>query len=369
MTMRLIPKDKDLGWTPYAWTIYAVFFLIAPSVSRHTTPMEWAATAFGMAVFLALYFRGYWVRGRELLVIIAALTLLAMVYFPFNPGAGCFFIYAGSFAGRLGTTRQAIGAIAAIEILCIAQTWWAHISPFNAFWPMVFTILIGAINIHFVQVGRSNARLKLAQDEVEHLAKVAERERIARDLHDLLGHTLSLIVLKSELASKLAERDPQRAGAEIRDVERISRDALAQVRAAVTGYRSGGITAELDAANHALATAGIAADCRIEAVKLPASHEVVLALAIREASTNILRHAGAKHAAFQLRHRGDAVVLTVSDDGRGGSAPFGSGLAGMRERIASLGGTFARDGSLGTTLTITLPLPFEASLMQAGTPA
>lgn len=369
MTMRLIPKDKELGWTPYAWTIYVVFFLIAPSMSRHTTPMEWAATAFGLVIFLALYFRGYWVRGRELLAIIAALTLLAMVYYPFNPGAGCFFIYAGSFAGRCGTTRQSIGVIAAIEILCVAQTWWIHMSVFNAFWPVVFTVLVGAISIHFEQVGRSNARLKLAQDEVEHLAKVAERERIARDLHDLLGHTLSLIVLKSELASKLAERDPQRAGSEIRDVERISRDALAQVRAAVTGYRSGGMTAELDAANHALATAGIVADCRLETVKLPASHEVVLALAIREASTNILRHAGAKRAAFQLRHRGDAVILTVSDDGRGGSAPFGSGLAGMRERIASLGGSLVRDGSHGTILTITLPLPLDAPLMQVGSSA
>src|SRR5438105_13442886 len=126
---------------------------------------------------------------------------------------------------------------------------------FGWLWPVIFTVLIGAANVHQQQRSAANARLRLAHDEIEHLAKVAERERIARDLHDLLGHTLSLIILKSELASKLADRDIERARNEIRDVERISREALTQVRAAVRGYREGGLRRELDSAREALDTA------------------------------------------------------------------------------------------------------------------
>src|SRR5207253_2493665 len=128
----------------------------------------------------------------------------------------------------------------------------------------------------FAERSRANRKLRLAQEEVEHLAKVAERERIARDLHDLLGHTLSVIILKSELASKLADRDADRARAEIRDVERISRDALAQVRAAVRGYRAGSLQGETDAARATLATAGVVVECELATLTIPPAYEAVL---------------------------------------------------------------------------------------------
>ena len=121
----------------------------------------------------------------------------------------------------------------------------------------IFTLLIGAVCIRSAEVQRANARLRMAQEEVERLAKTAERERIARDLHDLLGHTLSLITLKAELAGKLVERDPERAGREIREVERISREALREVRTAVAGYRSEGLQAEMGRARLALEAAGV----------------------------------------------------------------------------------------------------------------
>src|SRR5258707_6088578 len=243
--MRLLPKDKDIGWTPLAWLIYLAFFFQGPLIDPHPTVGEWAITIIGFVVFLLLYFRGYWARGKEFVLIISAITLLGALYFPFNPGAGCFFIYACAFSGRLKTVRSAIQAILLIETLTIIETLVFHVSPYAAVWPLVFNLIVGAVDIHFTERRRANKKLTLAQEEVEHLAKLAERERIARDLHDLLGHTLSLIILKSELASKLAERDALRARDEIRDVERISRDALAQVRAAVLGYRSGGLQAEL----------------------------------------------------------------------------------------------------------------------------
>jgi len=355
--MRLLPDDKDLGWTPYVWLIYLAFFVVGPVMNaRTTTPAVWGVTALGLAIFLFLYFRGHWARGGELLAIIIGLTLLGALYFPFNPGAGCFFIYACSFAGGLPRTRHAFITIAVIEVITLAEALACHISPFNYIWPLVFNLVVGAVDVHFAERARANKKLRLAQEEVEHLAKVAERERIARDLHDILGHTLSVIILKSELASKLADRDVERARSEIRDVERISRDALAQVRAAVRGYRAGSVQGEIDSARQTLATAGVSLDVEQQRLTLPAGHEAVLSLALREAVTNIVRHAKAHRCTIRLIA---PCTMTIEDDGRGGNAPFGYGLSGMRERVESLGGTVERDGAGGTKLTISLPFPPE----------
>jgi two-component system sensor histidine kinase DesK len=247
-----------------------------------------------------------------------------------------------------------IGAIFALTAL---ESWFLHLGPF--FWvpALVLVPLIGAVVIDLHRKRKMDCRLELAQGEIDRLARIAERERIARDLHDLLGHTLSVIVLKSELASKLAEKDPQRAATEIRDVERISREALSEVRAAVQGYHSVGLEAELEHAREALTAAGIEFDAKVEPVTVSASQESVVALAIREAVTNIVRHAGAKSCQLWLRCRYFGCELEIADDGRGGSAPDGFGLSGMRERVEALGGTLERDGSQGMRLILRLPVP------------
>lgn len=357
--MRLIPKDDDLGWTPYAWTVYVAFFAMSPTLARNATTLDWVTAIGGTIAVLVLYFRGYWLRGAAIVPVIAALTLIGVVILPRNTASGVAFIYAASFAARLDNDRAAIGTIAVIEVIVGIEVFLSHLHPFSWIWIVVFVALVGAINIHFEGVGRSQAKLRLAHDEIEHLAKVAERERIARDLHDLLGHTLSVIILKSELASKLAERDPERARSEIRDVERISRDALTQVRAAVRGYRSGGLQAELESARDALDAANVTLECDLGTLQLPAAHEAVIALAIREAVTNIVRHARATRCRIALAQSDAGYAVTIADDGRGGDAPFGSGLSGMRERIEALGGTLTRDGSRGTTVTIAMPLPMS----------
>lgn len=209
--------------------------------------------------------------------------------------------------------------------------------------------------MRYAEVGRANERLRLAQDEVERLAKVAERERIARDVHDVLGHTLSLIVLKSELAARLAERDVGRAADEIRDVERIARDSLAELRQAIAGYRAAGIPAELERARSTLETAGIRVECDADAVALTPEQEGVLALAIREAVTNVVRHARARSCRLQLRQSGRECTFEIQDDGRNPAGGEGFGLAGMRERVEALGGSLVRDLANGTKLVLTMP--------------
>jgi two-component system sensor histidine kinase DesK len=230
----------------------------------------------------------------------------------------------------------------------------------------VFTPLIGAVSFHRAQVGRSTETLRRAHDEIEHLAAVAERERIARDLHDVLGHTLSLIVLKAELAAKLAERDPARAQVEIRDVEAVSRRALKEVREAIRGYRPT-LVDELARARALLDTAHIGATIETTIdpadLKARAGAEEVMALALREAVTNVVRHSGASRATIRAWREAPSgsAVLEVADDGRGAGAREGIGLRGMRERVESLDGSLTArsmtaSSQQGTRLTITIPL-------------
>ena len=172
-------------------------------------------------------------------------------------------------------------------------------------------VLVGIGNHIGALAHCAGEKLRKADEEIEHLAKVAERERIARDLHDLLGHTLSLITLKAELARKLVDRDPQRAKQEMLDVEQTSRAALADVREAISGYRGEGLAAELVRARKTLETAGITVDCEFDQLPLTPAQETVLALALREAVTNVVRHAQAQRckvstAARERRlHAGD----------------------------------------------------------------
>ena len=221
--------------------------------------------------------------------------------------------------------------------------------------------------MHYADVSRRDETLRRSQEEVERLAQVAERERIGRDLHDLLGHTLSLITLKSELAGKLLARDGEggdsrgAAAREVADIETISRRALSEVRQAVQGYRSGGLAAEIDHAAAALASTGLecrrsVADAALAAATAEPLRERALCFVLREAVTNVLRHAAASRCEIALAVAGGELRLEVRDDGRGGTAPEGFGLAGMRERLASLGGRLERSGDGGTRLTAVVPL-------------
>src|SRR4051794_32564624 len=146
--MRLLPKDRDEGWTPYAWLIYLVLFACWPGMKHGTSALEWVLTVVGLVAFLALYFRGFWESGNRLLGVIGAITILAVLYWPQNPGAGSFFIFAAAFAGKLQSTRRSVLVIVAIEIIVAVQMIVLHLPWYDAFWPLVFGALIGAINIH-----------------------------------------------------------------------------------------------------------------------------------------------------------------------------------------------------------------------------
>ncbi len=355
--MRLIPRHPEMGWTPYAFLIYLGIFFLYAGLGREAPAGRWAATLLGAAVFLVLYFRGWWYQNgdRRTAWIAAGMVVLAAIYAPFNPGANVFCVYAAGFLAQLRPARLAVRALLLLLLAIVGLAAAFDLSAYFWMAGFVFAVFNGGINLHFAEVGRTNEKLRMTQQEVERLAQTAERERIARDLHDLLGHTLSVITLKSELAAKLLARDPARAEAEIREVERISREALKEVRSAVAGYRSEGMAAEMARASLALEAAGVKLEYFAVPVELPPVEETILSLALREAVTNVIRHARARTCRIALEQTEEETRLEVRDDGRGAGSAAGVGLSAMRERVEGLGGRLERRVEGGTVLVVALP--------------
>jgi two-component system, NarL family, sensor histidine kinase DesK len=354
---KAIFRDREHGWSPLLWVFYLGFFFIQP-IMDHVSRKIWLLDIIGAVVFLFLYFGLFVLIQPRSLAHIAGMVLLGLLYQPINGGACTFFIFAAAMTPFcVESQKAALGGLLAIGAIGALDGLFLHIHGWQLFYSSVFPMIIGAGNTFFAERNRMNRRLSRANDEIEHLAKVAERERIARDLHDVLGHTLSVITLKSELAGKLIDSDPQRAGKEIREVEEISRQALSDVRDAIRGYRSKGLVAELAQAKSTLETAGVAVRCDASTtMKLPALQESVLSMAVREAVTNVVRHAQAHTCTLRLEQRNGSCHLEIEDDGRGGFQTEGNGLRGMRERVEMLGGTLTRDSKTGTKLAITVPV-------------
>lgn len=339
---RLLPPDMhDLGWAPL-WSLLYLGFLFM--TWRERPLLTWLVpTIASILVFLPLYFRAYWQCGSRQYMQLLAIAALAFALAPFNDSAHAYLIYAAAFLPFAGLSLRPI-----IMVIASGLALYSIELSLLGMPPKAIALVIGISAIVCVAVSAANyshrekrlrqAELKLSHDEVRRLAALAERERIGRDLHDLLGHTLSLITLKSELATRLFDRDPLAARREIIEVERVARDALGQVRRAVTGIRAAGLAAELASAHLLLESCGVHLDNDPEPPRLPAEIETVLALAIREAVTNIQRHAQAGRARIGVEIADREVRLVVEDDGRGGSITPGNGLTGMRERLRALGG-------------------------------
>ncbi len=218
---------------------------------------------------------------------------------------------------------------------------------------------IGAMTAALGNQVRTNVQLRFARTELARLAVTDERLRIARDLHDLLGHTLSVIALKSELAARLVERDSARAVAELDDVQAVTRGALAEVREAVLSYRRLALDEALAGARAQLEAAGIESLLEERALSLPDEAEAVLAWAVREGVTNVVRHSHARHCAIRVHSDGAFAAVEIEDDGRAdGDSDAGSGLAGLAERAERIRGRLEA-GALpdgGFRLLVSVPL-------------
>ena len=324
---------------------------------------QWMATLASLPVFLLLYVATWLAIGarrvRTGVTLAAGMALLGLVLVPLNSGGIIYVLYAAWFAPFLFPPVQAFTYVSGLIAMVAVAAAFAS-SGFSTTRQIQFTLLTlltGVVSVLYNLYRRQDVKLFLAHEEVEEMATLAERERISRDLHDLLGHTLSVIALKSELASRIADVDPRRAVNEIRDVEQVSRSALAEVRAAVEGYRGLGFSGELRSAVRALESAGVHLDARMADFRMQPKLESILALALREALTNVVRHSHATVCRVSLVRTGGRIVLTVSDNGTASAVSEGLGIAGMRERVKAAGGTVDVVAERGVTVTVSLPTP------------
>ncbi|PBS11308.1 two-component sensor histidine kinase [Lysobacteraceae bacterium NML93-0792] len=344
------------AWGELIHAMWSVWVFVVPMFSPYGYDLRWALlTLLSYPVFLALFCGALlWPRRRAPWCALAMIAL-CIVLLPWYVSGLSYFVFGCVFLGAV--TRNALWRyllmLAALNLLLVVWARWLGY-PWTALaWMPVTTLVIGVL-VHVERLKQSqDAALRLSHDEVRRLAAVAERERIGRDLHDLLGHTLAMVALKADLAAKLVDRDAAAAGREIGEVGDIARDALAQMRQAVSGIRAARIAAELAAARLLLETDGIGLDVAMaqDALgdDLAPEVECALALVLREAVTNVQRHARARRARIELARDDDGIRLRVVDDGRGGAMVPGTGIAGMRQRVAALGGRLQIDGRPGRT--------------------
>ncbi|MFD8209009.1 sensor histidine kinase [Streptomyces sp. NPDC059695] len=325
-------------------TVYIAIVFRAFDRSRRESPLTW-----GLLVTLGLLTFGLAIGyGREWLLLFPLLGL----------GVG-----AVVRRGRL-LPLIAFPLVVAVGAVTFWRDGWGSIGiVYGTFISIMVTAAILALD-------ETVRELRETREELARAAVEKERLRFSRDLHDLLGHTLSVIVVKSEVVRRLAPRDLDAALAQVADIESVGRQALTEIREAVTGYREGSLATELDRARDALSTAGIEPVVRRSGPLLAPQTEALLSWVVRESATNAVRHSGASRCEIALSGSADRVRLTVTDDGRGpADGTPGSGLRGLRERVAAAGGTLDSGPAPRGGFRVTAELPVEASVPPEGDPA
>lgn len=340
--------------------LWSAWVFITPAFGGHYDLQWLLITLVSYPLFLLLFAKTMLAARRNAPRYALALAALGIALAPWYSSGIAYFIY-GCVSCALASTRGFFPLLLRLALLngvYLAVTSYAGY-PWQAMVSIpCMTLIIGSVSFVERMQHEKDAALKLSQDEVRRLAATAERERIGRDLHDLLGHTLSLITLKLELARKLHDRDPEAARREVTEAEKVARHALAEVRSAVTGIRATDLAAELASARLLLESSGVHFDYGTPPTGIPLDVERSLSLVLREAVTNIARHAQARHARIELSRDDHVLRLCITDDGRGGIGEDGNGLCGMRERVRAIGGNLSIESTRGrgTTLLVTVPL-------------
>jgi two-component system, NarL family, sensor histidine kinase DesK len=340
---------RKLGYDRYLAyfnLVYLMFLFFPLFINPYGGAKQVWVTLGSLVIFLPLHFLSYRRERRFAIYIASSMVLLCYAVTPFNYGANTYLIFGVITAAYACKPKAALAfLVVSLVLLELLATYLEFPISYRVATPIMASMLV-IYTLYNRKIESNNHILRLSQQEVQRLAQSAERERIGRDLHDVLGHTLSLIVMKSELASRLMERDAQAAATQIREVEKVARDALSQIRIAVSGIRLAGLEAELANARLALLTADVQLHYQLAPVTLASEVETVFALAVREAVTNIIRHAKAQRVEIELISQKNSLQLHISDDGSGhalGTLMPGNGLKGMRERLLLLGGELTID--------------------------
>lgn len=351
-------------WERHGWLMGAIWLVFLGFLLQALLTLEtgWGWRLAGLAllaVFVAVYLHGLiripdapiaQIQPLGLLHVGVLVALTVLLYLLVGgPATGTlpYVVALSMFTLRL---VWAVG----LAVLAIATPLFLDLTGVAESGTMFMALIITLVAVTTLIVRLIEERDHGYREMTTELIIAAERDRVARDVHDVLGHSLTVVTAKAELAERLVEVDPERSRQELAEIRALTRSALADIRETVSGLRTGGLDGELQVARETLAAAEIAADLPDGADAVDPRHRLVLAWVLREAVTNVVRHSGAARCQVLVSADG----LQVTDDGRGvGGAPEGNGLRGLRERVRAAGGTLSigpgPDGH-GTTLAVTL---------------
>jgi two-component system, NarL family, sensor histidine kinase DesK len=367
------------------WLGFIVFPLV-DAIGKHEPVLRHGLVIGGAALFVAAYvgmvmsWRGGTRQTRLPLIMFVVLLAFATALTLSNGSSwGFLFTYCAACGALVAPEDAGFYAVALCSTLAGVASALAGASGGTVVSYVASSAGIGLLMLVMSDLRLRNAQLSEARAELARMAVAEERERFARDLHDLLGHSLSVITLKAELAGRMLTNRPADAAREVAELEQVARTALSEVREAVSGYRQPTLEGELAGARLALAAAGIEADVQESRVPLDPAVEAVLAWTIREGATNVIRHSGARHCTFRLSASLTDAGVEVIDDGfgapEGGSSGNGNGatprpgpdgrgqagghgIAGLAERARLVNGTIEAGGRAGGgyRLAVTVPV-------------
>ncbi len=349
------------------WLGFIVFPLIN-AIGKHQPLVRHGLVIGGAALFVAAYVGMVmaWrseVPSRLPLALFAVLLTMAIALTVLQAASwGFLFTYCAACAAIVAPEGSGFYAVALCSALAGVTSAIAGADGGTVLSYVASSAGIGLLMLVMSDLRQRNAQLNQARAELAEMAVAQERERFARDLHDLLGHSLSVITLKAELAGRMLADHPDDAAREVAELEQVARTALSEVREAVSGYRQPTLEGELAGARMALSAAGIEADVQQTRVPLDPPAEAVLAWTVREGATNVIRHSSARHCTLRVTASLTDAGVEVIDDGRadhaGANGEGGHGIAGLAERARLVKGTIEA-GALpdgGYRLAVTVPV-------------
>jgi len=345
---------KPIGERPEFYLVYLLFYFF-PWLFQTPSSGDIIASVVAISVFIPIYFHGHKQAGLKSVPHVIAISAIGFALSPFFGAHGVFHIYAMVQAGFIRPERAAWIVALITTVVFSLFSWLTH----QTWWDYSFPIFIGIITmigtVSTAERIEQTAQLERSRALDKQLAAVAERERIAQDLHDLLGQTLTMVALKSEVAVKLFEKNPKQAKQELEEIRDAARSALKDVREAVAGMNKTTLNAEIKRAQQILSSAGVTLAIEGVIPTLKAEVDQVLGLAVRETMTNIVRHSKAKSANLLIEKTAEILLLTVEDNGIAEPIKEGSGLSGLRKRIESLGGQTEFQLTPGLRVSIQIP--------------
>ena len=348
-----VQLDDKWSWV---YLINLVFYLV-PLFYLPLSVWQIVIAVSVLLVFIGCYFWAYRVQTARMYRPVLVMLVLAIGVTPINPGSISLFAYIGFFLGFAWPWRQAIVAVAAVLLIMVAlNTWQDFKGPFFLLYGGVLLLAVagfGVLERHRQIRLRQQQR---SQEEISQLAQMVERERIARDLHDIMGHSLSSIVLKADLAKALLKAGKvEDAAQHLTELAQVARDSLSQVRQTVSGYKHKGLLAEVSTLAQRLREHGFAVTLEGEVPKLAAREETALILVLTELVTNILRHSKGDSCRICFREQDEGWLMEVADNGEVKSLGFGNGLTGVTERLNALQAKLDYQLDAGCQLKIWLP--------------